>query len=75
MNTLRDAYLIRRSIVFDRHMFLIAATLTFLCLSNALLWLQSQGLRTELLNLRSTVRAAEGIPVGQTAQFTSLSMK
>ena len=69
MNTLGDTYLTRRATIFDRPMFLVAATLTFLCLSNALLWLQSQGLRTELLNLRSTVSATEPISV------TSLSMK
>ena len=75
MNTLRDAYLIRRSIVFDRHMFLVAATLTFLCLSNALLWLQSQGLKTELLNLRSTVGVTEASQASPEGRFTSLSMK
>ena len=71
----------RRATILDRPMFLVAATLTFLCLSNALLWLQSQGLRTELLNLRSAVSATETIPVGHASQasmqgrFTSLSMK
>jgi hypothetical protein len=62
VNKTRDGQLRRAVIVFDRPMILIAATLTLLCLSNAFLCVQSQRLRAELLNLRSTVSAVEARP-------------
>jgi hypothetical protein len=53
------------AIVFGCPMFLVAATLAFLCLSNVVLCIQEQQLRTELFNLRSTVSADVARPLDQ----------
>ena len=71
MNKTRDTSLRRAAIIFDRPMFLVAATLALLCLSNAFLCVQSQRLRTELLDLRSTVSAVEARPVDQASQASA----